>query len=112
MAAISDYSTSEQDTGFTWVDGKTIYRKTFSLGYLPNNSGLHINHGISQLGKVIKIEGTAQTDNLAAIVPIPYINLGKNLMMVLCTDTQIQITTQMNMSAYSGYVTLYYTKTS
>ena len=25
-----DYSTSEVDTGFTWIDGKTIYKRTFT----------------------------------------------------------------------------------
>lgn len=28
-----DYSTTEQDTGVKWVDGKTIYQRTFELDY-------------------------------------------------------------------------------
>ena len=38
MPGIGDYSTSEQDTGFTWIDGAKIYRKVFS-GTITNAAG-------------------------------------------------------------------------
>lgn len=32
-----NYSTTEQDTGLTWIDGKKIYQKTYSLTLTNNN---------------------------------------------------------------------------
>ena len=44
---LSTYSTKEVKTGETWIDGKPIYKKTFSLNnrlLAPDNP---INHNIS-----------------------------------------------------------------
>ena len=35
-----DYSTTEQNTGAKWIDGKTIYRKSFDLDSDPNGAEL------------------------------------------------------------------------
>ena len=50
------YSTSEQSTGETWVDGKTIYQKTIKITSL--NSNWTYTHGISSFGELIDIRGT------------------------------------------------------
>lgn len=51
------YSTSEQSTGETWVDGKTIYQKTIKITSL--NTGIsQQQHGISNFGELIDIRGT------------------------------------------------------
>lgn len=47
------YSTEEIDTGKTWIDGKTIYRKTISLSGVISS----IPHNISNLDIVTHIEG-------------------------------------------------------
>ena len=59
-----NYSTTEKKVG-TWFNGDTIYRKVFSLNNWPNNGTTYINHGVSNLKKVIKIEYTwyDTTDN-------------------------------------------------
>ena len=46
-----DYSTSEQDTGTKWIDGKTIYRKVITYIYEEKKS---INSGptIGSLGSI------------------------------------------------------------
>ena len=54
-----NYSTSEVDTGYTWINGDHVYKKTYSTGALPNNAENNIPHGISNLKRVIKVEGFA-----------------------------------------------------
>ena len=56
---ISNYSTSEVATGATWIDGRTIYKKTINFGSMPNNATKSVPHGISNLGMMVKIEGIA-----------------------------------------------------
>lgn len=38
-----DYSTAEQDTGLKWVDGKSIYQKTFYIASLSASGGDTVN---------------------------------------------------------------------
>ena len=47
------YSTNEQLTGGTWIDGKPIYRKSWTGTGNPSS----FNHNIDSLGDVIKIDG-------------------------------------------------------
>ena len=47
------YSTDEQLTGGTWIDGKPIYRKSWTGTGNPSS----FNHNIDSLGDVIKIDG-------------------------------------------------------
>lgn len=52
------YSTSEIATGATWVDGKTIYKKSFSTTSGPQDgSTKRFAHEIANLGTVIKADG-------------------------------------------------------
>lgn len=106
-----NYSTVEQDTGFTWVDGDKIYKKTVDTGQLPNNSQKSINHNISNLKRVIKFEGWAYRSTDGACAPLPYSST--NLITLLVNPTKIFITTNSDRTEFmESYVTLYYTKTS
>lgn len=106
------YSTSEQSTGETWVDGKTIYQKTIKITSL--NSNRTYTHGISSFGELIDIRGTGYwsgqgwqpiqrvvTDGIA-----PY---GLGLGDIDATKFMLQVGT-----SYTGfqkaYITLKYTK--
>ena len=53
-----DYSTTEQNTGLKWIDGKPIYQKTFSIASnsYADISGLNIDSVISADG-MIKLHG-------------------------------------------------------
>ena len=53
-----NYSTSETDTGMTWIDGKKIYRKVYT-GTTPNSSDKTNLQDISGLNisTCVKIEG-------------------------------------------------------
>jgi len=107
-----NYSTTEQDTGYTWIDGKAIYKKTIDFGNLPNNASKSVSHNISNLDKVIKIEetidnGTSYPHGFVLISSATASATGWNL---YGNDTQISITTTADRSTIYAYITLYYTK--
>lgn len=107
---ITNYSTAEQDTGFTWIDGKHIYKKTVNVGALPNNTTKTVAHGITSLDKIIKWEGAStNTTGNTILLPSP----ANALFTVVVNTTDISIYTTSDRTHYSySYVTLYYTKTN
>lgn len=116
-----DYSTSEIDTGTKWIDGKKIYKKTVDFGQYPEQSGspVGVAHGISNLDKVIKMEGImyvyGYSDQTDAFVPIfsgsPYSG-GNSSLEVYEGKVWIQRGNIVYGDSQNIYVTLYYTKTS
>ena len=111
---VLNYSTSEQSTGITWINGKTIYQKTVYFGNLPNNGNKTVAHGISNLGDVIKIEATARYTNGSFWV-LPLVMRGSEVsyQTVLNVDSSvIYMANQADRSAFTAYVTIYYTKRS
>lgn len=104
-----NYSTSEVDTGFTWVDGKTIYKKTVNFGALPNNTTKAVAHSISNLGQVIRIDGIVNTGS--SWQPLGYYDGGATR-VAYAGNTNVNIYTTSDQSGFSAYITLYYTKTS
>lgn len=110
---INDYSTSEVDTGCTWIDGKHIYKKTIDFGTLPNASSKAVSHGISNLDTVIKCEAFSKDSNNIQR-PIPYTHIGSGLggIVLDVKNSIVQIFTDSDRSTFYTYVTLYYTKTS
>lgn len=110
-----NYSTSEVNTGFKWIDGKTIYKKTYNFGALPNNTIKNLAHGlsISWLVKYEAISRRSNGNNEWVSLPLVY-NSGTALynteIQVNVTDIAIYTTQDRTMFA-TTYVTLYYTKT-
>ena len=103
-----DYSTTEVDTKTKWIDGKTIYKKTINFGALPNNTDKSVSHSISNLSKVIKIEGYAynSTYTLFSSIAAPTIR-------TFISDIEVEMTTSQDWSEFTEcYITLYYTKSS
>ena len=49
-----NYSKTEIDTGFTWIDGKTIYKKTVEL--VTSSSDLGISVNVDNIGVLIRLE--------------------------------------------------------
>jgi hypothetical protein len=107
------YSTDEHVVG-TWIDGTTIYEKTLSCGALPavgvQNS---VEHGITNLGKILKIDGIAISNNwilqIGSIIPG-----GDNpIVAVYANATYVRIVTSVTRAEYTeSYITIRYTKTS
>lgn len=113
LSGMGSYSTSEQTTPFTWIDGETVYKKTVSNTFssIPA-SGIVFSHGISNFSKLIKTDVA--------------FNLGWDTSMwgdgsylaraglgVRITSTQVCVDAT-SASNWSGtvYVTIYYTKSA
>lgn len=108
-----DYSTSEVDTGTTWVDGKTIYKKTVDFGALPNATTKTVAHGISNLYRVIKYECIAYNSGSSSNTPVPLVSAVGNNSTIDINATNIVMSAGVDRSAFDEcYVTLYYTKSS
>jgi len=108
------YSTTEQLTNATWVNGDPIYRKVIDLGGLPTVPGSNTPHGIVGLRLVTDMWGVATDTG-----PGPYssIQLGHAnsvlfLVIRLTVDqTNINILVGDDWTAYdSAYVVLEYTR--
>lgn len=108
------YSTEETITGGTWVDGKTIYKKTISFGALPNATDKTVAHGITNLGMVVKLEGVATNGTYYYNLPLVYQGSDSNYNVELyATSTVVGVKANTNRSMFtSSYITIYYTKGS
>lgn len=105
------YSTEERVVG-TWIDGKKVYEKTISCGALPNNTTKNISHLISNMGKVISMQGVTKSPTITMSMPHCATNVANNIVLSV-TDTQINIQTASDRTAFTeSYVTLRYTKTT
>lgn len=60
-----NYSLSEVDTGYTWINGKHIYKKTVAVAssQITANSDNEIPHGISNFDRAITVTGHLFLDN-------------------------------------------------
>lgn len=114
--AIGDYSTSEVNTGYTWIDGKNIYKKTISTGALPNNTTETVAHGISNLDKIISLSGIAVSYRSGGnvFITLPFVDTSDAYLIgVWVKGDNILIHSGSDRSNYTeSYVTLYYTKSS
>lgn len=108
------YSTEEQNTGLTWIDGSEIYVKTISCGALPAaGTNKSVAHGITDLGALVKYECVAWDSTHSYGLMIPYTNTNVNTQANCGVDTtNIHFWSGFsNPTDYSVYVTVYYTKT-
>ena len=111
------YSTAEQDTGNTWINGKKIYRKVIDCGNAPNATQKSVPTGISNLELLIKGDMTFYPESgTGNMMTVPFINpsaleysFGWNIDTM---TNQINITTTTNQSAKKCFVILEYTKSN
>lgn len=106
------FSTEERLWGY-WIDGKPIYRKTVSCGALPNATTKMVAHGISNLYRVVNLEG--YIGNYQWQSGLFYNTGGQQSggIAIGADSTNITFQNTLNMSwATESYVTLYYTKTT
>ena len=114
-----DYSTSEQATNRTWIDGRTVYQKTIDFGLLPNTSTKTVAHGITNLDFTIAWEAVAADTTGGGAgnteYPLPASNtaaLGNQIQLqITTTGALLSIRTGTNRSTYYAYITLFYVKT-
>lgn len=112
----NDYSATEKVIG-KWIDGKPVYRKVINTGALPDGTTYYswkeVAHGISNLGTVVKIYGSA-TDG-SNILPLPHVSSAQTAenVRVSLSGTNIFISDGTNRASYtSSYIILEYTKST
>lgn len=113
-AARGDRSTSEVDTGMKWIDGRTIYQKTFAMGGLKVASKTTVPHGIKNLDMVINIHGIAKEDSIGATINLPHAaDQQAYTVTVYADNNSINIQTYADQSGYkTSFVTIQYVKKS
>ncbi len=89
------YSTAEQMTGETWIDGKPIYRKVIQVGDVPQNSQpAFYNHGIASFSRIISCKGFAgTTQTLPVFYTDPTLNSNFGVSISAFGTTQIRVYT-------------------
>lgn len=110
--AFGNYSLSEVDTGFTWTDGKTIYKKTVVTTFMSAGEK-SIAHGVSNFGHPVKIEGYAvRNDGKMQPLPaiVPQYNTQFSISLYDITSTTVAAYIGSSISSVTLYLTLYYTK--
>jgi len=105
------WDTRERATGFkNPTDGKVIYRKKFEIAALPDTTTLNTAHGIADLNVAelghFRIWGVVQDDT--NVTPFEYIT---NITDFTVDATNIDITTDADLSGSAAVVYLEYTKT-
>ena len=91
---------------------KPVYEKVVDFGALPNNTSKSVAHNISNIDKIISINGSASTGSYWK--PIPFGPGSVSWMIETSVNTtNVIIETNQNWSEYNKtYVTLRYTKTT
>jgi hypothetical protein len=113
-----NYSTTEINTGYTWVDGSALYKKSIYIDSLPNASRKAVPVNISNLSRIIDMQGIfyESVPGLSeSFVPINMpIKPGESQSSIrtVVVNNEILIDTDVDRTGFSGYVTLYYTKSS
>lgn len=100
------YTTTEQSTGLTWIDGSEIYKKTIYVDTLPNNGVVRPNHNISSIGMVVRISGIMVNATGDQFWHIPY----QLIDIVEVNTNTVTIQSKFDARTYKAYVTVYYTK--
>lgn len=111
-----NYSTTEQKTGGTWIDGKPIYKKTFSFTTNGSSASTAVQHGISNLDVIVDYNGMLKQSSTQR-QPIPRVvadnNSGYNIGVGDISNTQFTLLVGTSVAkGVQAYVTLWYTKTT
>lgn len=108
------YSTSEKIVG-TWIDGSTIYEKTFNVGTISAGNDIRVSVQLN-IAKVIRLSGNAHSSNYNQWVEInfPHQNITAYIVTAVYIESsqEINIHTGTDFTLDECYITLQYTKSS
>lgn len=110
------YSTAEVNTGKTWIDGKPVYCRVYTVSGLSQGQDKKIAHGIQNLATVTDIRGVATTSNEeygTYFLPLPYVSgSGASNIRLWVVGPNIAVLSNDASRTYSAYIVLEYTKSS
>ena len=107
------YSTTEHDTGATWIDGKKIYSITLKWENQALNNTVKLAHGISNIDMICDYKALYFDGGSYIRFPITGASSDKTVGLRI-NKSNISLTGTDTYNAQSGrnlYVTIYYTKT-
>lgn len=108
------YSTSDKIVG-TWIDGSTVYERTFNVGSITAGSDKRISASLN-IDKVIDLSGSAHSSNYNQWVRInfPHQNISAYVVTAqyLASSQEINVHTGTDFTLDECYITLQYTKSS
>lgn len=103
------YSTTEQLTHDTWIDGKPIYRRVFTINTTTAGSNIVVGT-ISNLDTVVRYSGSPVNSSNNGSRPPTYYYSSSNYVMTWVTgEGNVYVRSS---SGLSGYVVIEYTKTT
>ncbi len=112
---LDNYTSTESDTGKTWIDGKHIYRKVVDCGTLVNNNTKSVNHLISNFDRLVDMflichvsTGYYYTANIYGTTGLFD---GKHVAARI-NSSQIQIGCDGDLTAHEAVAIVEYTKTT
>lgn len=108
---IVNYSTSEVATGATWVNGSQIYKRSYYISAGPAAGGTTTISFGSSVTLVVKVEG--YLSNGVNEFPIPTVRNTTETqigMFVSLQNHNVVLESNYDRTGYSGYITLFYTK--
>lgn len=117
-SGIVDYSTTEQDTGQKWTNGKSIYQKTFTLssGSLATKSLLLPTSDLA-VDEIIEVYGSLFNNTESRNYALPYFRATLNESILISADTRsglLHIELASGITSYTDLqnisVTVFYTK--
>lgn len=108
-----NYSTTEQAIGINWIDGKPLYRVTYSYGRLPNAASTFQYHNISNIDTIIHVYGFASNGSTTLPLPYPAIPPSSAAILIDIGKRSVGVWTGTDRSDYTqSYITFIYTKTT
>lgn len=109
---LNTYSTTETRIG-TWINGKTLYRKSYYISALANTGTTYTPLDITNLEDIISIIGLAS--NGSTFFPLPAYRGTQDtagIQMYADSTNGITITTGNDRTGYHANITIEYTKTT
>lgn len=107
-----DYSETETEIG-TWIDGRPLYRKTYAVGDMPNNTTKSVATLTVEQVKQLYGVCVAKAEGSIDMRPLPMVDsTGSNNIRVDVTSSVLQIISHADWSSYTGYLTIVYTKST
>lgn len=77
------YSTTEANTGKTWIDGRPIYRKVLTATLQTDEQVLNLTIS-NQIQSLVRVEGTLSKENIDFPIPYCFIDTSSKLYQVYC----------------------------
>jgi hypothetical protein len=106
------YSTTEKVVG-TWINGKPLYRKVVIIDTIGNNVNMEVPLNISNLGECWIDESSSFLGNDAETLGINWFYSTTDYIRTWINKSRgIRIKTPSSLSAFTGYITVNYTKTT